>query len=253
MGGWIFGGLCLALLMGAGGYVLRLERRQRRELELLRRKLRDVEQSMELQSRRYTRLGEQLEQLHRFRHDLRHHESMLLAYVRQGDRKGLERYLGDLAPLKLDVPLRLCANGAVDALVQQYLEAARTAGVSVDAVLEVGEASGIAIPDLCVVLANCLENALEAARQLEEGTASLRLRVLETEGWLSVVQENSCPPGVLRQSGQGYLSHKAEGRVGIGLTSVRAVAEQYGGTAMYEQRAGVFRSAVILFKRDEPG
>ena len=48
-----------------------------------------------------------------------------------------------------------------------------------------------------------------------------------------------------------FLSGKEEGRIGIGLRSIRTIAGQYGGTAAFEMADGRFRTAVILLKRDE--
>ena len=254
MGGRIFTvlfWLLLAVCVAAGAMIWRLWRRDRLLFRLQERKLRDLERSMELQHRQYTELGQQMEQMRKFRHDLRHHEAMLQSYVRQGNLEGLEEYMQGYSALRLDTPMRFCANAAVDALAQQYLGMAREQGVEMDAALEVGEAVGIATPDLCVVLGNCLENAVEAAQRAEEGNRCIKIRVMETQGWLSIVQENGCPPGALREAEGGYLSSKSEGRVGIGLMSVLSVAEQYGGTAAYQMRDGKFRTSVILFKRDE--
>lgn len=233
--------------------VWRFYRRRALSSAIRERQLRDLSKSIELQHRQYTELSRQLEQTREFRHDLRHHMAALRGYAQSGDTHALLAYLDDMVVLKLDAPMRFCGNGAVDALAQQYLGRARAEGVEVDAVLEVGEDTGISAPDLCVVFGNCLENAVEAALRARPGNRSIRIRALETQGWLSIVQENGCPTGSLRKTELGYLSSKAEGRVGIGLVSVLTVAEKYGGTAQYQMEGERFRTSVILFKRDGEG
>lgn len=214
--------------------------------------MQEMEQSLELQRRQFEEQNQRLEQLSQIRHDLHHHVVALQGLIHSGDLRAMEEYLNGFSSLRLDAPVRMCANVAVDALAQQYLGAARADGIAVDAVLEVGETVGIQTPDLCVVFGNCLENAGEAARQTEAGEAGfIRIRTKDAPGWLSIVMENSCPPGSLLAAESGYFSGKESGRIGVGLVSVRSIAEKYGGTATYEMAGGRFRTAVILFKKDE--
>lgn len=220
-----------------------------RSFLLRKHKLQDLERSFELQCRQLEEQNRRLAQLTQLRHDLHHHAVALQGLAQSGDLRAVGEYLDGFSSLRLDAPVRMCANPAVDALAHQYLGAARDDGIAVDAALEIGEDVGIQTPDLCVVFGNCLENAVEAARQTEAGF--IRIRTKDAPGWLSIVMENSCPQGSLRTAERGYFSTKERDRIGVGLVSIRAISEKYGGTATYEMADGRFRTAVILFKKDE--
>lgn len=254
MDGQIFAVLFFALLFldgVAGMFLLKMWNKSLIKFDFQERKLRDLERSIELQHRQYTEVRQKMEQLRKFRHDLRHQNAMLQSYVHSGNLSGLEEFFQKQLAMGMEVPVSCCENAAVDALVQQYLGMAGEKGVAVDAVLDVRECTGISTTDLCVVLGNCLENAVEAACRVENGERFVRLRAMETAGWLTIVQENSCPPGILRETEEGYFSSKREGRVGIGLMSVKSLAQEYDGTADYQMENGKFRTSVILFKRNE--
>ena len=51
--------------------------------------------------------------------------------------------------------------------------------------------------------------------------------------------------GNLRRSGENYLSTRRNGS-GIGLSSIRSIAEQYGGVANFSDQDGEFFSDVML-------
>ncbi|MBQ3077050.1 MAG: GHKL domain-containing protein [Clostridia bacterium] len=235
------------LLGGAAAWHLR-----GRELAAERQRRQALEQDLTLLNSQLEERDRSLAQLAELRHDLRHHTTVLQGLVESGDLPAAEAYLSAFSPLQSPSTARHCANTAVNALACHYFAAAEQAGITVDAVLEIGTEVGIDPQDLCVVFGNCLENAVEAARQTAaEQSPYLRIRTMDTPGWLSVVMENSCPPGSLRPAEGGFLSGKEEGRIGIGLRSIRAIAGQYGGTAAFEMADGRFRTAVILLKRDE--
>lgn len=243
--------ICLVLLGGclAAGWVW--YKKTVRLTAMDKQTIHDLEQCITKLEEQCAQMHQSTEDLRAFRHDFRHHLAALSGYARSTDLAPLQDYLESLGIQRLDDSMNLCANAAADALARQYLDSARDNGVEVDAMLEISENPGISTPDLCVVLGNCLENAAEAARQAPSSHRLIRIRAKETPGWLSIVLENSCLPGSLQQSEEGYLSTKEAGRVGIGLRNVVSTVERYGGTAVFEKNDERFRTSLILFKKDD--
>ncbi len=174
------------------------------------------------------------EKLRRLRHDLRHY---LLA--------------GGCAPE--EIPRELLGETgegglSLRAMVENYREQARALGVEADLRLELEPCQSALLPDLCLVVSNLLENAVEALRR--EGAGWLRARSVCTEGYISLVVGNSCvhPP---RRVGGRYLSGKAEGRFGLGLSIVEEVARRHGGQARFSAEEGRFLASVFLLQPTE--
>ena len=88
-----------------------------------------------------------------------------------------------------------------------------------------------------------LENALEALQR--EGGGWLRVRSVSTAGYYSLVVGNCCTRPLRSINGR-YLSSKAPGRFGIGLSTVQSVARRCGGQAEFTVENGEFRASVFL-------
>ncbi len=207
--------LALGLLL----WVLRLRktlRREREENQRLRRLLRVGSQAA----------STDLAQMKKLRHDLRQ-------YLTLAEASAVLRDAPDPAP-----PVGELESWAVSALKRHYLERAKVLGFQADLQITLPQTWEDAIPDVCLVLNNLLENAIEALQR--EGGGWLRAGSIATSGYFSLVVGNSCTKP-LRTLGGRYLSSKAPGRFGIGLETVQEIAKRYGGLAEFTVENGAFR------------
>ncbi len=214
--------LALGLLL----WVLRLRktlRREREENQRLRRLLRVGSQAA----------STDLAQMKKLRHDLRQ-------YLTLAEASAVLRDAPDPAP-----PVGERESWAVSALKRHYLERAKVLGFQADLQITLPQTWEDAIPDVCLVLNNLLENAIEALQR--EGCGWLRAGSVATSGYFSLVVGNSCTKP-LRTLGGRYLSSKAPGRFGIGLETVQEIAKRYGGLAEFTVENGAFRASVFLLR-----
>ena len=214
--------LALGLLL----WVLRLRktlRREREENQRLRRLLRVGSQAA----------STDLAQMKKLRHDLRQ-------YLTLAEASAVLRDAPDPAP-----PVGELESWAVSALKRHYLERAKVLGFQADLQITLPQTWEDAIPDVCLVLHNQLENAIEALQR--EGGGWLRAGSIATSGYFSLVVGNSCTKP-LRTLGGRYLSSKAPGRFGIGLETVQEIAKRYGGLAEFTVENGAFRASVFLLR-----
>ena len=214
--------LALGLLL----WVLRLRktlRREREENQRLRRLLRVGSQAA----------STDLAQMKKLRHDLRQ-------YLTLAEASAVLRDAPDPAP-----PVGELESWAVSALKRHYLERAKVLGFQADLQITLPQTWEDAIPDVCLVLNNLLENAIEALQR--EGGGWLRAGSVATSGYFSLVVGNSCTKP-LRTLGGRYLSSKAPGRFGIGLETVQEIAKRYGGLAEFTVENGAFRASVFLLR-----
>ena len=182
-----------------------------------------------------------LEQLRKLRHDLRHYLLFAQNAPLQEDSSSTIREALDWVP---------AADGeswAISALERYYQSQAERMGFQADLRLSFSPAWEAAIPDLCLMLGNLLENSLEALQR--EGTGWLRVRSFSTPGYLSLVVGNSCTRPLRTVNGRS-LSSKAPGRFGIGLETVREIAQRYGGQAEFAVEEGEFRASIFLLRSD---
>ena len=94
-----------------------------------------------------------------------------------------------------------------------------------------------------MLFGNLLENAVEACAR-QTGGGCIHLTVRREQSALVILADNPCPVPPQPQ-GDHFRSSKREGE-GIGVLSIRRIAEQYGGTARFEHREGRFWVSVLL-------
>lgn len=226
----------ILVLLAAGVILWLLIRLQRLSRDLRR----ETEENRHLRS--FLQMGAQLAQsdmaqLRQLRHDLRH-------YLILADSPQLPQEASASLQWALESdPATGGENWVVSALERHYLERARSMGFQADLRITPPQSWEEVIPDLCLVIGNLLENSLEALQR--EGGGWLRARSVSTPGYFSLVVGNTCTRPLRILNGR-YLSSKSPGRFGIGLATVRKVAQRYGGKAEFTVENGEFRASVFL-------
>lgn len=213
-----------------------------------------LEACIQLQQAQYAALGEQIKQASAIRHDIRHHLQVLKQYIQDGDRDRLNEYLPYLQEefAKTQSEPSICANSAVDAVARYYLKLARETGAQLDVRMEIPEDFAIPGFDLCIVIGNYLENAVEALRRYEApGEKYIRLRAQQTgDNMFTLVAANSYQGNLLSDNGT-YRSTKRYGMEGVGLSSIRSIVGKYKGDCDIKAEDGVFMLSILLFAQKE--
>ena len=138
-----------------------------------------------------------LAQLRKLRHDLRQYLILAERAAMPAKAAALRDAL-DAAP-----SARERESGVVSALERYYLERAKELGFQADLQIALPQTWEDAIPDICLMLNNLLENAIEALQR--EGGGWLRARSIATAGYFSLVVGNSCTRPLRMFKGR-YLS-----------------------------------------------
>ncbi len=203
---------------------------------------------IEIQRQDYDALCQKMEVGRIYRHDMRHHLAAMEGMLQQGDGSGALQYIHSLRGglEELAVPAR-CANPAVNAVLTAYIVQAANAGCAVETRLRVPETLPFEETDLCVILANALENAIHACQELPQEQRRIDLRVELTENRrLLISVENPCAQPVTFGPDGLPEGPRQEGH-GLGLQSVKRVAEKYGGLfrCQWEQGRFLFRTALM--------
>ena len=102
--------------------------------------------------------------------------------------------------------------------------------------------------DLCILLGNLLDNAIEACRRIEDADVS---RTISVRGGLKgtnlLLSISNSYNGVVRQNGGRYESLKKNRRVsGLGLFNVKDVVERHHGTMDIQHDENTFSISILL-------
>lgn len=178
-----------------------------------------------------------------FRHDIKNHLMVLEKLLGEGQDQEARNYLSQLKETAESLSFQVCTgNPAVDALLGSKLALAGQEGIAVRCDMKIPEKSGIKDMDWCMILANGMDNAIEACRKVDKSRRCLNLEGRRKGNFYLIFLENSCREG------------EALAGDGIGLSGIWAVAETYGGRVENEICHDRYRLRVLLVdSRQEKG
>lgn len=193
-----------------------------------------------------------LDDLRSIRHDLKNQYSymqILLSQKRYGEleeyfRQSSENLIPQLGQF-ID-----CGNQVVSTILNMELAKARKEDVEFTHQLVVPPVLPFGADDLCAVLTNLLDNAIEECARLRRAgreDVSLRLEVYPQKSYLFVLCRNTTGRTKLVRSGQGLRTTKGDDRLhGHGTRIVTKIAEKYNGCAEFSLANGTFVAKLLL-------
>lgn len=180
-----------------------------------------------------------------YRHDMRHHLALIGGYLADGEIEKAENYIKlTQADIEAITPKRYCENSTVNLILSFFAAKAKKRGVlfSVDAQLP--QALSISETELCVLLSNGLENAIEAAGQVtDEQFRKVRISCQIHKSNLLILIENSFTGKVEMENG---LPQSLREGHGFGVKSIAIIAEKYNGYSSFEANGEIFTMRLVL-------
>ena len=141
-------------------------------------------------------------------------------------------------------PMVYCNNSTVDAILNHYILLAKDNGIEVHLNVALPEELKIRDTDLCIVIGNLLENAIEASEK--EENKRIKLRINRSNEYICMLVSNLYN-GEIKKGHSGYYSRKREFKdTGIGLSSVSAVVEKYDGRMEIDHTNGEFNVFIMM-------
>lgn len=201
---------------------------------------------LQMQERQFLSQQRYLEASSRARHDFRQSVHTMQQLYRSGDYEALGQYIDryyDAMPVA--GTRTYCDNIALNALLNHYAQLADSAGIRCDLRVESPGRKGISDPDLCAIVGNILENAVAACQGLPESDRWIRLTMRVEHGNRLYIVATNAFDGHARFVNGHYLSTRQKGG-GIGLRSISATAEKYGGHVSFSHVGKEFHSDVML-------
>ena len=99
--------------------------------------------------------------------------------------------------------------------------------------------------DLCIILGNLLDNAIEALEQCRNGYLGISMKAEAGVLLLRIVNSYTGP---LRKQGERFLTSKAASQEhGIGLNNVKKIVEKYHGEMHFKTEDDLFRAEILLY------
>ena len=205
---------------------------------------------LSLQQTRYENLCAAIEETRHARHDMRHHFLQLSSLAEKGDLEKIKEYLSEATEKIPAQNLHLCKNQAADSVLGYYCALAERENISFHAKADLPAHIAIDEIDMCLILSNLLENAIQASRKTESSRRKINVTAYLHHNHLLLIQVENTFDGKIEKKDDIFQSSKRPGD-GIGIQSVRHIAEKNGGASNFTFEDGVFTAQIMLRLRKE--
>ena len=194
----------------------------------------------------YAEVENMYRQIRGWRHDYRSHIQVLKAHAAQGDWESLQSYLDELETdlATVDTVVKT-GNAMADAILNSKISLARAKHIRVQADASIPVALRLSELDLCVILGNLFDNAIEASLALPEEKRLIRVYMDMKGPQLYISFTNFTAEGKQKKSGGRFHSTKGEGH-GFGLVRIDAIVERLGGYLSRNSEDGAFTTEILL-------
>lgn len=182
-----------------------------------------------------------------YRHDMRHHLSLIGSFAADGDLEKIKEYLSSTeAAIDAMTPVKYCENETVNLILSSFVNKAKKANVNLHTNVKLSENLKINDTELCSLLSNTLENAITAAGILEEeGLRKVYFHTVINDDKLVISTENAYV-GEIEMDGDLPKSSKKEAGHGFGIRSMIDIVERHGGLYSFETEGGIFILRLML-------
>lgn len=271
---WIVGLLALACI--PVDFQLFREVRKTQEADILRERVRMLEEQERVQVAYRERIAADMEDIMKLRREVAEEMDEAVRRLREQEEGGAQERLSRAVDIMGSTAFRLCEHRSADAVATMKVKACEEAGVRPQFSLEIPYDVAVPAVELCAVIANLADNGLAAALRArdagelgalgglgEPGASSepgasgsshepfLSLRSSVRQGHLVIEAKNSISEADRLAWEESAKRSRKRQRTwdeahGWGLSIIAGIAQRHGGSLECAIEDGVFRATVIM-------
>lgn len=204
-----------------------------------------VKQQLNMQKSHMKESAEMYQNLRRIRHELKNHIFCMKLMLEEKKYEELQEYFMDLYCNEYTVNDMVdTGNTLVNSVLNQKMSYAKSKGIEAQAQTFIPEQLNVKDSELCAILANLLDNAIEACSSLSDPQIEIELKVVKN--YLAIVIKNTVPKSVLKENPELHTTKQDRENHGFGLKVIRNVAQKYDGLTSFSEEDGYFVASVML-------
>lgn len=213
----------------------------RRERERL------IDTTNKLAEDNYRNLYSEQKRLEHTAHDFKNHINLLIKYLEEEKYQEAIGYSRKLAsPLEVISQRSWSGNKIMDTILNTKLLEAEQKKIRVCMEIDNMTKFPLTDYDLCVVLSNLFDNAIEACEYVEKEKKEISICIKSVGALFIIKFVNSMGRKPVKRNHRYYTIKKDKDTHGIGLESVEASIEKYQGTLLLEHTEDQFFAVVSI-------
>ena len=200
----------------------------------------------ELIETHYREVENMYRQIRGWRHDYRNHIQMMKVLAANGDMDALKVYLDELdMDLNTVDTVVKTGNPMADAILNSKISLARSRNIPTQVDAHIPVKLKMSELDLCCIIGNLFDNAMEASMALPEEKRLIRVYMDMKNTQLYISFTNFTAGKKLKSAGRLFPSTKGAGH-GFGLVRIDAIVERLDGYISRGSEDGAFTTEILL-------
>ncbi|MBD5543452.1 MAG: GHKL domain-containing protein [Lachnospiraceae bacterium] len=189
---------------------------------------------------------QQYDEMKQMRHDMKQHYSVLENLLTQEKYSLMEEYLLKfIESIDKRENLIYINNEYINAILNRKISYAREQNIDVS-LTSVQEFSGVDEMELCNLLGNLMDNAVEACERVE-GRRAIELSMSQDNEKIYVEIKNTIEESILKKNKELKTSKGDKGRHGYGMKTIREIVKKYEGHVDVWEELGKFCVSFVLY------
>ena len=200
----------------------------------------------ELIETHYREVENMYRQIRGWRHDYRNHIQMMKVLAANGDMDALKAYLDELdTDLNTVDTVVKTGNPMADAILNSKISLARSRNIPTRVDAHIPVKLKMSELDLCCIIGNLFDNAMEASLALPEEKRLIRVYMDMKGTQLYISFTNFTAAKKLSKVGRGFKTSKGEGH-GFGLVRMDDIVSRYDGYLSRNSEDGAFTTEILI-------
>lgn len=195
----------------------------------------------------YKNLEQEQLQVRRLRHDMANHMTAIDGLIKEGKFDRAKEYIASLknSPGMLSMR-RWCEDDVINSLLAGKSAVIESNNITYDFKVSLPDSLPIEGLDICSLIGNALDNAIEASLKLSKEERQISLSLIVQSGMFILNSVNNTLAIQSTKNGR-FLTSKADKAMhGFGLDNMRFVVDKYGGTMEIQTENNKFDLLVTL-------
>lgn len=200
----------------------------------------------ELIETHYQEVENMYRQIRGWRHDYRNHIQMMKVLAANGDMNGIKEYL-DMLDTDLNTvdTVVKTGNAMADAILNSKISLARSKQIAVNVDAHIPVKLKMSELDLCCIIGNLFDNAIEASLALPEDQRMIRVYMDMKNTQLYISFTNFTATKKMVKVGKIFRSTKGENH-GFGLVRIDNIIERLDGYLSRNSEDGAFTTEILI-------
>lgn len=184
-----------------------------------------------------------------FRHDIKNHILTMNVLAENGDIEEIKKYLKEMSGIIDESSyVRITGISAVDAILNEKLYEAQSHSITTNYDVMNMEKNSIKPVDMCIILSNALDNAIEANQSIDDPDKRyIKLKMYGNGTFTVVSVMNPTVNTPVRLTENRFMTSKKDTlNHGFGLKSIESTAKKYDGEMLTKCEDGIFTLVIKL-------